>query len=281
MVRNNFALVGILLGCSMTLATTVVPARALFKVDSDRTATLSPPPQKSLTIAQTEVAPTSEQQQVEPVPDQQQATPIPDQQQVAPIQVEPIPEQQQATPTPDQQQVAPTPGEPVIEVHSVDWYKQQVGLSKSAELGEERWFDDFCEVRAYQGAVTLNRGITENRVCQQDIPGWQIIGHKIEVIENKNNRGSWRANVIAKDGNFVANEQEIGSKFAAAITLAVKYKDIEAKKGLELEYQRNSQLIRSYSSNKNSLELKATANGGAFSKSIIHIKAKVKMIRLR
>lgn len=177
-------------------------------------------------------------------------------------------------------QPAPIQSESTSEVHSVDWYKGQVGLSKSAELGEERWFNDFCEVRAFQGAVTLNRGVTVSNVCQHDLPGWQIIGHQIEVIENKNGRGSWGANIIAKDGNYFANEQEIGSKFNAAIELAVKYNDIEAKKRLELEYQRNLQLIRTYSSNKNSLELKATANGGALKKSIVHVKAKIKAIRV-
>ena len=183
--------------------------------------------------------------------------------------------------TPVQSESTPeTPTQNENQVRTVDWYKQQVGLSKSAELGEERWFDDFCEVRAYQGAVTLNRGVTVTNVCQQDIPGWQIIGHKIEVIENKNGRGSWGANVIAKDGNFTANEQEIGSKYKIAIELAGKYKDIEAKQRLEMDYQRNLQLIRSYSSNKNSIVLKATANGGAFKKSIVHIKVKAKVVRV-
>lgn len=52
MVRNNFVLVSVLLGCSMTLATTVTPALALSKIDSAHTTTLSPLPQKSITIAQ-------------------------------------------------------------------------------------------------------------------------------------------------------------------------------------------------------------------------------------
>ena len=50
--KNNFALISVLLGCSIALTTTVVPAHASSKVDSARTATLSPIPQRSITIAQ-------------------------------------------------------------------------------------------------------------------------------------------------------------------------------------------------------------------------------------
>lgn len=56
-VKNNFALVAVLLGYSMTLATTVVPAHALSKSDVNHAANLSPIPQKSITIAQTATFP--------------------------------------------------------------------------------------------------------------------------------------------------------------------------------------------------------------------------------
>jgi len=56
-VKNNFALVAVLLGSSMTLATTIVPAHALSKFDVNHAATLSPIGQKSITIAQTATFP--------------------------------------------------------------------------------------------------------------------------------------------------------------------------------------------------------------------------------
>lgn len=51
-VTNNFALVAVLLGYGMTLATTVMPAHALSKSDVIHATTLSPISQESITIAQ-------------------------------------------------------------------------------------------------------------------------------------------------------------------------------------------------------------------------------------
>lgn len=51
-VKNNFALVAVLLGYGMTLAT-IVPAHALSKSNVNHAATLSPTGQKSIIIAQT------------------------------------------------------------------------------------------------------------------------------------------------------------------------------------------------------------------------------------
>lgn len=166
------------------------------------------------------------------------------------------------------------------EVHSADWYMEQVGLPKSSELGEERWFDA-CEVRAQQGAVTFNRGVTQTCIYQHSVPGWQILEYQLEVLENRYGRGSYNASIIAQDGNFTVNEQEIGDRWNAAIELAIQYNDIEARRRLELEYQRHQQLIRSYASNKNTFFLSATANGGAFRNSVIHVRGRVRMLRIR
>lgn len=166
------------------------------------------------------------------------------------------------------------------QVQSVDWYMEQVGLPKSAELGEERWFDA-CEVVAQQGAVTFNSGKTETCTYQHSVTGWQILEYQIEVLENKYGRGSYKGDIIAENGNFTVNEQQIGDKWKAAIELAIKFKDVEAERKLNLEYQRNQQLIRNYASNKNTFFLSATANGGAFRKSVIRVKGKVKMIRIQ
>jgi hypothetical protein len=55
-VKNNFALVAVLLGYGMTLAT-IMPAHALSKSDFNHAATLSPIRQKSITVAQTATFP--------------------------------------------------------------------------------------------------------------------------------------------------------------------------------------------------------------------------------
>lgn len=178
------------------------------------------------------------------------------------------------------QEIAALSNDSTPQVRTVDWYMQQAGLPKSAELGEERWVNA-CEVRAQQGAVTFNSGKTETCTYQHDIPGWQILEYQIEVLENKYGRGSYKGDIIAKDGNFTVNEQQIGDKWKAAIELAIKYNDVEAKRKLELEYQRNQQLIRSYASSKNTFFLSATANGGLARKSVIHVKGKIKIVRLQ
>ena len=159
----------------------------------------------------------------------------------------------------------------------VDWYMRKAGLPKLSQIGEEEWVNA-CDVRAQQGAGTFNSGRTETCTYQNDRLGWQIVEYKIDVLENKHGRGSYKGDIIAKNGQFTVNEQQIGDKWKAAIELADKDGDFETKRKLELEYQRHQQLIGRYASNKNTFFLKATANGGAFRKSVIHVKGKVRMI---
>ena len=159
----------------------------------------------------------------------------------------------------------------------VDWYMRKVGLPKLSQIGEEQWVNA-CDVRAQQGAGTFNSGRTETCTYQNDRPGWQIVEYKIDVVKNKHGRGSYKGDIIAKNGQFTVNEQQIGDKWKAAIELADKKGDFETKRKLELEYERHQRLIGRYASNKNTFFLKATANGGAFRKSVIHVKGKVRMI---
>jgi hypothetical protein len=171
------------------------------------------------------------------------------------------------------------PGPPILTGGtSLESYTSSVGLTDPAKIGEERWFL-LCDFQAQQGAVTLNSGSTET-CTRQMRDGWQIVEHEVEVVTNKHNRGSYTTNIIEKDGQFSANEQEIGSKWKLAIEKAIKAGDFETQKKLELEYQRNMQLIKQYSSNKNTLFAKITANGGLFRKSLIHIKVRVKAVRI-
>ncbi|MGB6297974.1 MAG: hypothetical protein WBF90_17555 [Rivularia sp. (in: cyanobacteria)] len=162
----------------------------------------------------------------------------------------------------------------------VDWYMRKVGLPKLSQIGEEEWVDACPSVYVHQGAGTFNSGKTEICPYQPDRPGWQIVEYDIEVLKNKHGRGSYSGGIIAENGQFTVNEQQIGDKWKAAIELADKKGDFETKRKLELEYQRHQQLIGRYASNKNTFFLKATANGGAFRKSVIHVKGKVKMIYL-
>lgn len=240
-VKSSFALAVVLLGSTITLATkTVVPANALSKSDVNHT--------------NVQLAKFVEGESTSDTPIQNEGTP--------------------ETPT---QNTPETPTQNENQVRTVDWYMQQAGLPKSAELGQERWFKA-CKVRAQQGAVTFNSGKTETCTYQHDIPGWQIVEYKINVLENKYGRGSYKGDIIAANGNFTVNEQQIGDKWKAAIDLSIKYNDVEAKRKLELEYQRHQQLIRSYASNKNTFFLSVTANGGVARKSVIEAEGEAKMI---
>lgn len=161
----------------------------------------------------------------------------------------------------------------------VDSYLLQAGLPTIGQLGEERWFNA-CEVRSQQGAGTFNVGRTQTCTYQNDIPGWQIVEYQIDVLENKYGRGSYKGDVIAAGGQYTYNEQETGSKWNVALELAVKANDVEAKRKLDIEYQRHRQLVVTHASNKNTLFISATANGGLFRNSVIHVKGRVKMIRI-
>jgi hypothetical protein len=159
----------------------------------------------------------------------------------------------------------------------VDSYMRQAGLPTSAELGEERWIEEACKLRVEKG---WPGGSNSGECFYQPPTGWQIIESKVEVLENKNGRGSYSTKTIAKDGQVTINRQEIGSKWNVAIDLAIKAGDIEAKNKLELEYQKHQQYIATYAANENTFLLEATARAGAVERGVIELKAQVKIIRL-
>lgn len=162
----------------------------------------------------------------------------------------------------------------------VDSYLLQAGLPTISQLGEERWFNA-CDIRAQQGAGTFNSGNTPPPcVYQPDLPGWQIVEYEIDVLENKYGRGSYTGSIIAAGGGFIYDAKQTGDKWKLAIDRAIKAGDIEVKLKLDLEYQRQQQLAGMYASNKNTFFLSATANGGLFRNSVIHVKGRVKMIRI-
>jgi hypothetical protein len=172
----------------------------------------------------------------------------------------------------------PPPADGPPNPNDLNWYMKKAELCKLEEIGEERWRSG-CELQAQQGAVTFNGGQTKTCTWQPD-PGWVIIDHKIEVVQNINNRGSYKTDILAEDANFVVNEQELGDKWKVAKDLAVKYGGAEVSTKLNVEYERQQQLIRSYQTNKNTFFMSATANGGAFQKSVIQIKSMILVKRI-
>jgi hypothetical protein len=160
----------------------------------------------------------------------------------------------------------------------VDSYMRQAGLPTSAELGEERWVEGACRLRVEKGWPGGSR--RDECFYQHAIPGWQIIGSEIKVLENRNGRGSYSTKIIAKNGQVTINQQEIGNKWNVAIDLALKAGDIQAKNKLELERQKHQQYIATYAANENTFLLEATARAGAVQRSVIELDARVKIIRL-
>ncbi len=159
-----------------------------------------------------------------------------------------------------------------------DLYRRQAGLPTSAELGEERWIEGACKLRVEKGWP----GGSKSGECfyQHAIPGWQIIGSEVKVLENRGGRGSYSTKIIAKDGQITINREEIEKNWNKAIDLAIKAGDIEAKVKLELERQKHQQYIATYAANENTFLLEATARAGAIERSVIDLSARVRMIRV-
>jgi hypothetical protein len=162
--------------------------------------------------------------------------------------------------------------------HPIEWYTNLAGLPAPSLLGQEKEVPG-CEVTAEQGAVTFNQGVTRECTYQPG-PGWQIVSVEIDVLENKYNRGSYASHIIDAGGQVTLTEKELGDKWKIAIDTALSLGDIEAKTKLELEYQRHRELYFSVASNRNTLLLEATANGGAFRKSVVRLKSRVKLVRV-
>jgi hypothetical protein len=158
-------------------------------------------------------------------------------------------------------------------------YLAQAGFRNPDQLGKTKEVVA-CELKVFQGAVTFNRGITEHCVWQQSEPGWAVQSVTIEVKEDLNNRGRYSYDVVAENGQYFMNVKEIGDKWKAAIDAAAKVSDIEVKRRLEVDYQHHMETVYNVASNKNTIRLSATANGGLFRRSRIHVVAKAKLIRV-
>jgi hypothetical protein len=179
-----------------------------------------------------------------------------------------------AVPNPTDIGAAPSPSDVPSDPTNLNWYLLKAGLLLLEQLGEEKWVLA-CEVISQQGAGTFNSGHPETCTYNPP-PGWVIIDRRpIQIIENRYGRGSATADFLAEGLNFSVNEQEIGDKWKVAKDLAVKYGGVDVSTKLNVEYERHQQLIRSYQTNKNTLFVKATANGGLFRKSIIHVRQEV------
>jgi len=159
-----------------------------------------------------------------------------------------------------------------------DSYMRQAGLPTSVELGQEIWIEGACTLRVEKGWPGGSR--SDECFYQHAIPGWQIIGSEVTVLENRGGRGSYSTKIIAKEGQITINREEIDRKWNKAIDLAITAGDIDAKVKLELERQKHQQYIATYAANENTFLLEATARAGAVQRAAIDLSVRVKMKRM-
>ena len=252
-VRNNIASVGVLLGISMAL-TTILPARALFKADSDRT----------VTVAQTEIV---------PAPESQPNTTL---------EPQPTPE----TPTPDNSQqlpegiVTPPPGAAA----NSDDAKQilgQVGLSP--DIGEIQELEA-CSRSLFGG---WGKGRQEDR-CPWALPkpledqGWVIIGSKVNVKSKvgKDHRSGYGTSFTGSNSAFSYISSTI-DKLEREINVALSKGDTKLAADLKAKYEavRNSSLQSS--SSHNTAILQIWTQSGAVTRAGIDATMIVRVMKIR
>lgn len=170
--------------------------------------------------------------------------------------------------------------DPADELARFDDYLIQAGFNNPDQLLSEKEVQA-CDVLAHQGSGTFNSGVTQSCTWQQSEPGWVVESVRVDVLENKHDRGSYTEDIIAADGQFDLSVKEVGDQWTAAIDLAAKAKDVEVEKKLSLAYQHHMERVVSMSSNKNSVYLEVLANGGLFQSSTIHVIAYAKLVRLQ
>lgn len=183
-------------------------------------------------------------------------------------------------PTVDKEAPAPQwSDDPQDELARYNGYLSQAGFMSPEQLGAEKEVQ-VCDVLAQQGSFTFDSGNNRTCVWQQSEPGWVIESVGVQVLENKNDRGSYTYSVIAADGQFHMDTKEIGNKWNAAIDLAGKAGDVSVEKKLEIGFQHHMERVLNLSSDKNSVYVEANANGGLFQSSIIHVVATAKLVKV-
>lgn len=255
-VRNNIASVGVLLGISMAL-TTILPARALFKADSDRT----------VTVAQTEIV---------PAPESQPNTTL---------EPQPTPE----TPTPDNSQqlpegiVTPPPGAAA----NSDDAKQIL-----AQLAQEGLSPDIGEIKEMEGCSKSlfggwGKGRQEDQ-CKWELPkpledqGWVIIGSKVNVKSKvgKDHRSGYGTSFTGSNSAFSYISSTI-DKLQREINVALSKGDTKLAADLKAKYEavRNSSLESS--SSHNTAMLQIWTQSGAATRAGIDATMTVKLMKIR
>jgi hypothetical protein len=150
------------------------------------------------------------------------------------------------------------------------------GVPEPWQIGGTQWVSA-CTARAEQGAVTFNSGVT--RICTYAAPtGWVVLETSYTVDENKYDRGSFSVSTV--NGPTSVSTVEFGSKFNAAIDLAVAMGDNSASQKIQLEYQRLNGFSWAFDGHGSSVVVQVTANGGLFRKSIIQVSARAKLLRI-
>lgn len=156
-------------------------------------------------------------------------------------------------------------------------YLTSVGVSDPSSVGATMWVNG-CRVSSSQGAVTFNSGITHTCVWANLRPGWIIVDINYLILRNDNGRGS--ASVSSVNGPITVSETQFGSRFSAAIDLAISVGDIEASQKLSLEYQRLNGFSFVFDGTGNNLVATATANGGLFQGSYMDIQTHAQLLRI-
>lgn len=279
-VRNNIASVGVLLGISMAL-TTILPARALFKADSDRT----------VTVAQTEIVPAPESQPTPTLEPQPTPTPeIPAPEQPTPASETPTPEPQPTptpeTPTPDNSQqlpegiVTPPPGA-AANSDDVKQILEQEELSP--DIGEIKEMEG-CSKSLFGG---WGKGRQEDQ-CKWELPkpledqGWVIIGSKVNVKSKvgKDHRSGYGTSFTGSNSAFSYISSTL-DKLQREINVALSKGDTKLAADLKAKYEavRNSSLESS--SSHNTAILQIWTQSGAVTRAGIDATVTVKLVKIR
>lgn len=146
-------------------------------------------------------------------------------------------------------------------------------------VGKREWVDA-CEVNVYQSSMTVFSGsITENCIWQNSRANWVINNVKIQVLDNRNGRGSWSSKTMAGNSYYNAMD-EVVKKYNYAIDAALKLgkRDLAAK--LKLHLENLEKRVSSYKSSHNAVQIFATADANFWNSSRVHIRGRVELIRI-
>ena len=168
-----------------------------------------------------------------------------------------------------------SPTEP-MQPHDAAWYLKQQGLSDPSEIGTRKTVKGGVN-STFQGALTFNAGVKTSRPWElstwyQD--GYALVDYTVTIVKKvgKSSRSGYNTSFLNKGGSFSQIEEETGSKFKAAIKLAVSAGDIKVSKDLDFEYQRYLKRAVEIKAQGDTFTLELWSNGGLFAKAGIEVE---------